>query len=597
MTSSRLVEDSMYFDQDTLVLHDARSKQWLKFEQPHEVIFTHSENDVYESIRHIEERILQTGRYAAGFVAYEAAPGFDPAFRVRDPDGFPLVWFGLYNQAKPFQLTPAKNLSKEPQWVPSINKADYQETIFRIKRYIQYGDTYQVNYSFRLLAEPVQDPWQLFLQMNQSQGGRYGAYIQLKDWTICSATPELFFYRNGDHLISRPMKGTRPRGRWPEEDQNHAHELRQSFKDRAENTMIVDVVRNDMSHVAHPGSVHATQLFDIEQYHTVWQMTSSVECRTTATLANIFKAMFPPASITGAPKIRTTEIIAELETRPRRIYTGSIGFITPGGSAQFNIAIRTVLIDHRSNQMEYGVGGGIVWDSVDQAEFEECATKARILSSPRPPFQLLETLLWTDRDGFVLLNEHLDRQANSAAYFGWQYNRNLVHTRLIAFSKTFQSGLPQGIRLLVGQNGDITLEHTPLDPEKLTPPPGQWQVILAPSPIDCNDVFLYHKTTQRRVYENARQTKSGYNDVLLYNDTGQLTESTIANIAIRRDRQLITPPISCGLLNGTRRAAMLQRGELTEGIITIEELKEGDEIYLLNSVRGIWKAVYRFNTI
>ncbi len=296
-------------------------------------------------------------------------------------------------------------------WEPSICRKTYEAGIQKVRELIRKGDTYQVNYTYRLRAGFAGDPWALFAGMVQAQGAHYSAFIHAGDWVICCASPELFFRRQGADLLCRPMKGTSPRGLWSADDAAQAEALRTSVKNQAENVMIVDMVRNDLGRVARLGSVGVRSLFDVEKYPTLWQMTSTVKCETSASVPEIFGALFPAASITGAPKVRTMAIISELEDSPRRIYTGSIGFIAPGGFAQFNVAIRTVLIDRHAQAAEYGVGGGIVWDSVPETEFEECQTKSRILTTPRPQFALLETMRWTPKEGFYLLDLHLRRLA------------------------------------------------------------------------------------------------------------------------------------------------------------------------------------------
>jgi len=323
-----------------------------------------------------------------------------------------------------------------------------------------------------------------------------------------------------------------------------------------------------------------SKLYEVEKYPTLWQMTSTVRAETGAGLSAIMQALFPPASITGAPKHRTMEIIAELEQTPRRIYTGSVGFVGPDRKAQFNVAIRTVLIDKVKGQAEYGVGGGIVWDSVDKMEFEECQTKARIITQGVPDFDLLESILWTPEQGYFLLPYHLARLLASAVYFSFSADRDAICTKLDSLAHTLPKAAYK-IRLLLAKDGGITLQAEALGDGAIDP----LHVCLASAPIDSANPFLYHKTTNRRVYEQALAACPGYTDVILWNEKGEVTESCIANIVVELDGELHTPPIPCGLLPGTYRAYLLEQGKVRERVIRKEDLVTSPHIYLVNSVR------------
>ena len=336
------------------------------------------------------------------FCRYEAAPAFDAALTTQPSDDFPLLWFGLYDTAHERtldELGPASGTAAEERWEPSISEAQYANVFAEIQELIRNGDTYQVNYTYRMRTRLQSDPLAFFLRLANAQTPPFGAYVDTGKWTICSASPELFFHRAGTHVESRPMKGTASRGLWFEQDIEHARRLRESEKERSENVMIVDMVRNDLGRVARPGSVRVTNLFDVERYPTVLQLTSTVAAETDASLVDVMRALFPAASITGAPKARTMEIIAGVESSPRRIYTGTIGFVEPGGRAQFNVAIRTALVNRATGEAEYGVGGGIVADSNCADEWKESKIKARALAARPPSFDLLETMLWKPEAG------------------------------------------------------------------------------------------------------------------------------------------------------------------------------------------------------
>lgn len=543
---------------------------------------------VLPALRRVETLVEQRGWYAAGFISYEAAPAFDAALRVRPPGELPLLWFGLYARPEVSAALPGlPRLSYHlAGWTPTTGRAEYDAALARIKEYIARGETYQVNYSFRLQTPFSGDSWTLFTELVQAQQADYTAYVDTGRFAICSASPELFFRLDGRELLSRPMKGTVRRGRTLAEDIAQAAWLQQSEKNQAENVMIVDMIRNDMGRVALPGSVRVASLFDVEPYPAVWQMTSTVTAHTAAPLSQILAALFPCASITGAPKPRTMQIIAGLETTPRSIYTGCIGFIAPGRSAQFNVAIRTVLVDQPAGQAEYGVGGGIVWDSVDQDEYAECQLKARVLTDRRPEFSLLETMLWTGEEGYFILPYHLQRLQDSAIYFSFPVEIERIQAELDRLAASLPAQ-PHRVRLLVARDGSLTCQALPLD---LAPDGRPVRLRLAPTPVDPADPFLYHKTTHRQLYEAARAACPDADEVLLWNERGEVTETTIANVVIRLDNEWVTPPVTCGLLPGTFRAWLLAQGQLRERVVTLDELKRSEQIYLVNSVRKWRKA-------
>jgi para-aminobenzoate synthetase/4-amino-4-deoxychorismate lyase len=406
------------------------------------------------------------------------------------------------------------------------------------------------------------------------------------------------------------MKGTVKRGRTTLEDKEKADWLHNSEKNRAENVMIVDMIRNDLGRIAKIGSVHVPELFTTEKYPTLWQMTSTVQARTSASITDIFKALFPCASITGAPKVSTMKIISELETTPRRIYTGSIGYIAPKRKASFSVAIRTAVIDREAQTAEYGVGGGIVWDSTSTDEYAEALLKARVLTESPPQFSLLETLLWTPKEGFFLREKHIARLLDSAGYFDFNISKDqrwsgspdrngaktkgvsrlhlleeIIETYLSEISSQFTSR--QRVRLLLDKNGTLSHEAKPFQQPDDQPP---LKVCLAKEPIHSGNVFLFHKTTIRDIYESARKDFPGYADTLLYNENNELTEFTIGNLVVEMDGKCYTPPISCGVLAGTFRAHLLETGQVEERLIKLEELNECSQIFLVNSVRK-WRRV------
>jgi para-aminobenzoate synthetase / 4-amino-4-deoxychorismate lyase len=566
-----------------VVMHEAETSCWWEFLEPVEVISTHMTGDVVPLLERLEARVERERLFAAGFVSYEAAPAFDPACTVHPAGDFPLIWFGLFRTRSAVSLS-THNLPAPPSLSlsPSIDERAYTGALARIRTLIHDGETYQVNFTFRLQAGFHADPWDSFRHMVRAQNPRYGAFIDTGRWTVCSASPELFFVRSGHRLVSTPMKGTGARAYSDAEDCERGASLQASEKNRAENLMIVDMVRNDMGRIADPGTVRVPEIFAVERFPTLWQMTSTVECRTSAGFTDILRALFPAASITGAPKIRTMEIIRGLEKEPRRIYTGTIGFLSPDGGAQCNVAIRTLLVDRDRGTAEYGTGSGVVWDSETRSEYAECLLKADILTHQEPAFDLLETMAWVPQEGFPLLDLHLERLASSAAYFG----RACPTTKIAALLHEAARGFPPRaakVRLTLPPSGEavITVLPFPAVPFPVIP--------LARKPLTRENVFLYHKTTNRSVYEEALRDAPGADDVLLWNTEGEITESTRANVVMELEGVLVTPPVGCGLLPGVYRSQLLKRGIIRESVIRVGDLERCTRVYLINAVRGMWE--------
>lgn len=574
----------------TVVLCDAATNRWLHLSNPVAIVQAGALDEVIPRLEHVEAWVEQTGGYAAGFLSYEAAPAFDPVLTVRPLTGFPLLWFGLYPAPTATFESPTLDAAHPPEparvdlrslsWNPSISRADYHAALARIKEHIARGDTYQVNYTLRLRAPFDGEPWNLFANLLSKQPTRYAAFVDTGRYVICSASPEMFLERAGSRLTMRPMKGTAPRGRFTREDRERAVWLQHSEKNRAENVMIVDMVRNDLGRVADVGSVQVTRLYDAERYPTVWQMTSTVEATSDASLTRVLRATFPCASITGAPKVSTMRIISGLETAPRRIYTGAIGVIAPGRRARFNVAIRTVLIDRERAHAEYGVGGGIVWDSDTDDEYEECLHKARVLTDPAPDYSLIESLRWSADEGYWLLDYHLRRLSDSSDYFDFPYDEPRVRSELERMARTLPN-VPHKVRLVLARDGSLASDAAPLTAQ-MTP----LRLRLAASPVDSGNRMLFHKTTERAVYDAALEARGDADDVLLWNERGEITETCVANVVVQLEGEQLTPPLDCGLLAGTYRQYLLDRGSVRERVIHIDDLRRAQAIYRVNSVRG-----------
>jgi para-aminobenzoate synthetase/4-amino-4-deoxychorismate lyase len=547
------------------------------------------------------EAATERGLWAGGLLSYEAAPGLDPALSVRARDSadpfsdLPLLWFALFEDVAEVELPDPT--AEEPgapldAWVPSIEREQFDAAIAEIRERIAAGDTYQVNYTLRLRAGIEGDERGLYRDLCLAQRGSYASYLNLGRYRVLSASPELFFRIDADRITTRPMKGTMPRGRWPAEDDDAARRLVASTKDRAENAMIVDLLRNDLGRISRPGSVEVPTMFDAERYETVWQLTSTVTSRLVpdVALADVFRALFPSGSVTGAPKIRSMGIIADLEDSPRGAYTGAVGYVAPreasGPRANFNVAIRTVMLDTSTGLAEYGVGGGITHDSSAAAEYGEVLAKARVLTVRRPPFSLFETLRHDPHDGFHQLDPHLRRLASSARYFGFAFDERAAAEALE--KAVAGEDEPVRVRCVLARDGELDLTVGSLSARDPSVPV---RLAIDDRRVDPNDALLFHKTTLRGRYERAVARHAGADDVLLVNVRGEVTESTVANVAARIGGRWWTPPLDAGLLPGIGRAAALEEGTLQERAITLEEIGAAQEIALVSSVRGWRRAV------
>jgi para-aminobenzoate synthetase/4-amino-4-deoxychorismate lyase len=534
------------------------------------------------------EREVSAGRWVAGFVAYEAAPASDRAVSVRPRAGaaaesLPLAWFGVFERRVP-------TLAADPveatvgRWVPSIDESAHRDDVHRIKDAIVAGDTYQVNHTFRMMAPFTGDPETLYRELIGSQSCGYGAFIETDDWSIASASPELFFEWRHGKLTSRPMKGTAPRGLDLEDDERHRSALIASDKERAENLMIVDMVRNDLGRIARTGTVRVPELFTTEKYDTVWQMTSTVtaEPRSGTTLPDVFGALFPCASITGAPKVATMRLIAELETTPRGVYCGAVGYGGPrpaGPEWAFNVAIRTVAIDRRNGTAQYGTGGGVTYDSTPGGEYREALLKARVLERRSSDFSLLETMRWTPDEGYHCLTAHLARLTRSAWYFDVPLDPAEVRSALDTAVR--HAHHPQRVRLLVDRGGHISTESEPAPP-----PTGPVGLAVDRALLDPGDPMLRHKTTERTVYIDAASRHPSADDVILVTLDGLCADTTVATLCVEVDGVWYTPPVSDGALPGVARAELVASGRLRERSIPAEELWLAARIARVNSLRG-----------
>ena len=616
----------------------------LVFLEPREHLTCRAGDDPELFLRQVRER-LGRGLYVAGWLAYELGYLLEPVLGpCRGAGNRVVAEFGvfgppyIYDHRRGVWLYAGGGKGGRPGLPPELagggkgasgryridnlranqSREDYLEKIRTIKRYIEAGDTYQVNYTFKLLFDFHGSAEALYLALRRNQSVSYGAYLKRGERRIMSFSPELFFRKQGGTITVRPMKGTMRRGRTLAEDEELACILRNDIKNRSENVMIVDLLRNDLGRLSPPGGrldgkgqVTVRSMFDVEKYETLLQMTSTITARVPDDLSPLalFKALFPCGSVTGAPKIRTMEIIRELETGERGVYTGAIGFLAPDGEAVFNVPIRTVVLEGGRGEM--GVGSGIVHDSDPEAEWRECRLKGNFLQQPVPDFQLIETLLWRRDQGYWLLDAHLERLLDSAGYFDYPVEREEVVRRLEETAVVLRSGDGEAVRvrLTLDRDGKVEITAAPIEvPQVSLEPPVGNRVVegagegepplvrLSDKPTDSVSPFLYHKTTLRDLYDRERQhaVAAGFYEVLFRNERDEITEGAITNIFIIKAGRWYTPPLASGLLNGIFRRAFLAAnpGLVREAVLTAAELRQADAIYLANSVRGLVRVGY-----
>lgn len=524
--------------------------------------------------------------FSAGWVAYEAASGFNPMLLTHEPmSELPLAEFWQCRQ--PRKVAELKDVAQSTldgiasEWSPALSEAQYQTAIQQIRHWLYEGHTYQVNFTFPIKQALDEDPLALFAYLVSQQDVPYASYFRADDYAIISISPELFFDKQGYTVRCKPMKGTMARGRSYQEDRQRADALHHSEKDRAENLMIVDMIRNDLGMIADLGTVASSRVFGVESWPTVHQMTTEVSGQTNASLGDIFKALYPCASITGAPKKRTMEIITELEPEPRGVYCGALGFVYQD-RAQFSVGIRTMTL--QNSQARYCVGSGVTWQSSAEAEYEECLLKAQVLQRRRREFNLIETLRYEPEAGLIRLDAHLERMTRSADYLDIQANTAQWAQAAVDALKGRTS--PARVRLRLSRVGKFSVETFDLPPT-----PDRWTVRCHPTPVDSRQWQLFHKTSDRRVYDDAKAQHPDVDEVLLLNERGELTEGCISNLVIEIEGQMLTPTLDSGLLPGVMRQTLLDQGELCEAVLTPHHLKQADAIWMINSLRGWIPAV------
>jgi para-aminobenzoate synthetase/4-amino-4-deoxychorismate lyase len=560
----------------------------LAFGAARRILAAHRPDEVLPLLAEVEAA-ARGGSFAVGCLAYEAAPAFDRALTVRGGGDLPLAWFALHDEpsAAPGGPPAAPGPCALGPLVPELSAAEHGAAVARLREAFGRGDAYQANLTFRLRGPFQGDPAALYARLRAAQGGGFGALLSLGERAVVSASPELFLACRGRTVTARPMKGTAPRGRFLEEDEAAAAALAASEKDRAENVMIVDLVRNDLGRIAVPGSVRVARLCEVERYPTVLQLTSTVEAerRPGAGLAELLGATFPCGSVTGAPKAMAMRLLAAEERSPRGIYCGAVGVVLPGGDFAFNVPIRTAVVDRARGVAEVGVGGGITYASQAGAEHAEALAKAAFLDPDAgPPTRLVETLR-LEGGRFPRLGGHLRRLAASARHLGFAVDPGAVERRLAAEAGQAGSGVHR-VRLLVARDGTLTVERAPAP----APAEGVLPVALAAAPVSSRDRRLFHKTDRRAPYDAARAARPDVFDVLLWNEAGEVTEFTIGNVVAELGGERVTPPRTAGLLAGVLRAELLASGEVRERPIGVEEVRRAGRLWLVNALRG-WVEV------
>lgn len=527
------------------------------------------------------EQAAADGLHAVGFISYEAAHALNPSLpSLPSAPLLPLAWFAMFRNIIPAE---PPCCSSEPLPLQPVPTGDsYSATVRKALEYIADGDCYQVNLTFPVSGGCGQPPHSLYGQLLRSQPPTYGVCIEAGPFSVLSLSPELFFSRSGEHIVTRPMKGTAVRGRYPAEDRLLMDTLRASDKERAENLMIVDLLRNDLGKAAITGSIDVPELFALESLPTVHQMTSAITARLRpgCSLLELMTALFPCGSVTGAPKRRAMEIITELEHAPRGVYCGAIGYLAPGGGATFSVAIRTLFLDHIAQTALLGVGSGITADSSPDAEFRECLAKGAFVTSPPPSVGVMESLRLED-SRYPLVERHLRRLAWSAGRLGIPFDRDEA-SRLLD-REPRQCGIRK-VRLHLAPSGALSIDSEPLAAE-----PDPIVVALDTGcPVDPDDLLLYLKTDRRERYREARARHPEADEVLLVNSRGELTEGSYNSVVLEIAGELLTPQLASGLLPGVFRESLLECGEIREAVLYPADLDRAEGIWLINAVRG-WR--------
>lgn len=569
-----------------ILLDDQISHELRYYAAPIDIVQATRVDEIAGALKKLKDYHAK-GYYLAGYLSYDLGFALEPKLKAlmpKDRDG-PLLQFGVFetvsDHAPPSCLytSTLPNIALTPHWT----EAEYTKRFNRVMDYIRAGDVYQINLTFPMTGEYNGSAETLYAAFRHRQKGHYGGIISLGSGPeIISLSPELFFRKDERNMAMRPMKGTRPRAESQEADMALLAEMRNDDKSQAENLMIVDLLRNDLSRISETGSVDVPELFSLETYPTLHQMTSRVTSRLNpeTEFADIFKSLFPCGSVTGAPKIRAMEIIDELEDTPRGAYCGAMGYIDPDGEACFNVAIRTAILDN--NKLRYNVGSGLVLDSEASDEYAECLLKADVL---RPTSTvLIETFLWRANSGALRLQAHYDRLKKAAKKLGYPFDGADFHAALRPLKNT---ATDQRVRLTLTAAGQFSVTSEDYIPLKTL------TFALSKYPLTPEVQSFAHKISNRHFYDGERarvKAITGADEAVFVNSKGELCEGSFTSLFVEKNGQLFTPPLSAGLLPGVLRAEFIESGKAIEETLTVQDLTAADKIYLGNSLRGLIPA-------
>lgn len=550
------------------------------FTQPIKELKTRDLAEVADLLAQVES-YQEQGYYVVGYVSYEAAPAFEEKLAVYKAPLLAeyLLYFTVHDRVEtsPIPLT-YEEVDLPSKWQEETSATDYEKAIAQIHHHLRQGDTYQVNYTVQLKQELSSNPFATYNRMVVEQEAGYNAYVEHDEMTVISMSPELFFEQNDRELTTRPMKGTTQRGLTDQEDLEQASWLEQDPKNRSENMMIVDLLRNDMNRISEVGSEHVERLCQVEQYSTVWQMTSTIksQLRSDVDLVEIFRSLFPCGSITGAPKIATMEIIKNLEPQPRGVYCGTIGLLLPNGRRIFNVAIRTIQL-HQGKAI-YGVGGGITWDSTWESEYREVHQKAAVLYRKQARFQLITTGKISQKN-LLFEDQHLERLTKASRYFAYPFNPENLRQKIEEECQVCDVNQDYRLRITLSKSGEMELSRQILAPLSQS----FCKAKLCLQEADLNQSFTYFKTTHRP------HLSLGEQEIIYHNAAGELLETSIGNIVLKIAGKLYTPPTSLGILPGIYRQHLLETGQVEEKVLTVPDLDQAETIYGCNAVRGLYE--------
>ena len=550
------------------------------FTQPIKEFKTRDLAEVADLLAQVES-YQEQGYYVVGYVSYEAAPAFEEKLAVHNLPllGEYLLYFTVHDRVEtsPIPLT-YEEVDLPSKWREQTSAEDYEKAISQIHHHLRQGDTYQVNYTVQLKQDLSANPFAIDNRMVVEQEAGYNAYVEHDEMTVISMSPELFFEQNDRELTTRPMKGTTQRGVTDQEDLAQASWLEQDSKNRSENMMIVDLLRNDMNRISEVGSEHVERLCQVEQYSTVWQMTSTIksQLRLDVDLIAIFRSLFPCGSITGAPKIATMEIIKDLEPQPRGVYCGTIGLLLPNGRRIFNVAIRTIQL--YQEKAIYGVGGGITWDSTWESEYREVHQKAAVLYRKQACFKLITTGKISQKQ-LQFEDQHLERLIKASRYFAYPFDPEELRQKTEEECQACDSYQDYRLRITISKSGEIELSRQILTPLS----PSFCKAKLCLQEVDLNQAFTYFKTTHRPHLRLGEQEK------IYHNKSRELLETSIGNLILKINGKLYTPPISQGILPGIYRQHLLETGQVEEKVLTVPDLDQAEAVYGCNSVRGLYE--------